>query len=154
MISLHPRVEAIETNAGLGSKLVHVAVSALLALGKSLMAGHSRGCLRQPHDLILIELFQTTELPMPSTAKLDTFSESETEVARDHSIVRAARETRGYSLEELSLACGLATNEIADIENGKNADPLKLRRIASALRLPESALINAAVPTADTRSNS
>jgi transcriptional regulator with XRE-family HTH domain len=90
---------------------------------------------------------------MPSIAKRDTFSESETEVARDHSIVRATRETRGYSLEELSLACGLATNEIADIENGKNADPLKLRRIASALRVPESALINAAVSTTDTRSN-
>jgi DNA-binding XRE family transcriptional regulator len=155
MMGPHRRVEAVETNAGLGAELVHVAVSALLALGKSLTTGHCPGRLRQLHDLT--KLFQTMELPMPSIAKRDTFSESvETEVARDHSIVRAARENRGYSLEELSLACGLATNEITDIENGKNADPLKLRRIASALRLPASALINAAVPTqpADNRSNS
>ena len=51
--------------------------------------------------------------------------------------VRAMRETRGYSIEELSLTCGLAAFELADIESGRSADPAKLRRIASALALPE-----------------
>ena len=85
---------------------------------------------------------------MPQIAKREPFSALvATEIAPDPSALRAIRETRGYSMEELSLTCGLSTNEIADIENGKDADPSKLRRIASALRLPENALIDAAVPT-------
>ncbi|QIA24009.1 helix-turn-helix transcriptional regulator [Mesorhizobium sp. AA22] len=85
---------------------------------------------------------------MPQIATSEAFSElSATEAAPDHSALKAIRETRGYSMEELSLTCGLAVDEIADIENGKNADLSKLRRIASALRLPEEALINTAVLT-------
>ncbi|TGQ48073.1 MULTISPECIES: helix-turn-helix transcriptional regulator [unclassified Mesorhizobium] len=90
---------------------------------------------------------------MPQIAKREPFSEPvATHITPDHSTLRAFRETRGYSMEELSLTCGLAINEIADIENGKDADPSKLRRIASALRLPEDALIDAAVPTPPGRS--
>lgn len=55
--------------------------------------------------------------------------------------LKAARETRGYTIEELSLTCGLAVGEIVDIEDGKDADPAKLRRIASALQMPEEELI-------------
>jgi transcriptional regulator with XRE-family HTH domain len=85
---------------------------------------------------------------MPQIAKREPFSEPmATHITPDRSALRAIRETRGYSMEELSLTCGLAINEIADIESGKDADPSKLRRIASALRLPEDALIDAAVPT-------
>ncbi|TPN80866.1 helix-turn-helix transcriptional regulator [Mesorhizobium sp. CU2] len=62
---------------------------------------------------------------------------------------RAARETRGYTLEELSLTCGLAVGEIVDIEDGKDADPAKLRRIATALQVPEEELIR--VPAAEDR---
>ena len=62
-----------------------------------------------------------------------------TEPASGHSAIRAIRETKGYSVQDLSVTCGLATEEIADIENGKDTDPTKLRRIASALRLPEDA---------------
>ncbi|SIT52860.1 Transcriptional regulator, XRE family [Mesorhizobium prunaredense] len=80
---------------------------------------------------------------MPQIATSEAFSEmSATEAAPDHSALKAIRETRGYSMEELSLTCGLSVDEIADIENGRNADLSKLRRIASALRLPENALIN------------
>ncbi|RWC28829.1 helix-turn-helix transcriptional regulator [Mesorhizobium sp.] len=61
--------------------------------------------------------------------------------------LRAMRETRGYSVEELSLTCGLAVDEIEDIENGRVTDPSKLRRIVSALRLPQEALVTPAVPT-------
>jgi transcriptional regulator with XRE-family HTH domain len=85
---------------------------------------------------------------MSHIAKKEPFSElAAIEAAPDHNALRAIRETRGYSMEELSLTCGLAVDEIADIESGKNADPSKLRRIASALRLPEDALINAPVLT-------
>ncbi|RUU29656.1 helix-turn-helix transcriptional regulator [Mesorhizobium sp. M6A.T.Ce.TU.016.01.1.1] len=91
---------------------------------------------------------------MSQIAKKEPFSElAPIEATPDHSALRTIRETRGYSMEELSLTCGLAVDEIADIENGKNADPSKLRRIASALRLPENALVNTPVLTqsADSR---
>lgn len=57
---------------------------------------------------------------MPHLAKKEPFSElAAIEAAPDQSALRAMRETRGYSMEELSLTCGLAVDEIADIENGK-----------------------------------
>lgn len=56
-------------------------------------------------------------------------------------IVRAIRESVGYSVEELALTCGLATGEISAIEAGDDTDPARLRRIASALGLPERALL-------------
>ncbi|MEP6566330.1 MAG: helix-turn-helix transcriptional regulator [Mesorhizobium sp.] len=83
---------------------------------------------------------------MPQSAKREALSELvATDIAPDHSALRAIRESRGYSLEALSLTCGLSTHEIANIENGKDHDPSRLRRIAAALRLPESALIDPAV---------
>ncbi|RWI89785.1 helix-turn-helix transcriptional regulator [Mesorhizobium sp.] len=63
--------------------------------------------------------------------------------------LKAVRETRGYTIEELSLTCGLAVGEIVDIEDGKDADPAKLRRIASALQVPEEELIM--MPTEEDR---
>lgn len=92
---------------------------------------------------------------MSNIAKRDTFSElAATEIAPDHSALRAIRETRGYSLEELSLTCGLSVNEIAEIESGRDADPSKLRRIATALRLPENALTNPPVLAQPTENRS
>jgi len=61
--------------------------------------------------------------------------------AAGYSVLKAVRETRGYTIEELSLTCGLAVGEIVDLEDGKDADPAKLRRIASALQIPEEELI-------------
>lgn len=51
--------------------------------------------------------------------------------------VTAMRDAFGYSLEDLAVTSGLATSELADLENG-GADPAKLARLASALGLPES----------------
>ncbi len=62
-------------------------------------------------------------------------------VAAGTNIVRALRETMGYSVEELALTCGLATSEISAIEAGDDADPGKLRRLANALGLRERALL-------------
>ena len=69
--------------------------------------------------------------------------------ANGYSALKAIRETRGYTIEELSLTCGLAVGEIIDIEDGKDTDPAKLRRIASALQVPEEELIR--VPTEQNR---
>lgn len=64
-------------------------------------------------------------------------------IAAGVNIVRALREARGYSIEDLAVTCGLSVSEISGIENGEDPDPGRLRRIATALRLPETALIRA-----------
>jgi DNA-binding XRE family transcriptional regulator len=53
--------------------------------------------------------------------------------------VKEAREAVGYSVDDLAVTCGLVSNEIVEIENGANADPAKLKRIAAALQVPVSA---------------
>jgi len=85
---------------------------------------------------------------MPATARREVLSELI--ATPSHSALKAVRETRGYSIEELSLTCGLSTNEIADIEDGRDADPAKLRRIAAALQVPEGVLID--MPPAESQS--
>ncbi|TPJ57649.1 helix-turn-helix transcriptional regulator [Mesorhizobium sp. B2-6-1] len=61
-------------------------------------------------------------------------------VAAGANPVRAMRESLGYSLEDLAVTCGLAIDEIAEIEAGGNTDPSRLRRIAHALGLPDGAI--------------
>lgn len=61
-------------------------------------------------------------------------------VAKGANLVRAMREFVGYSVEDLAVASGLATEEIDRVEAGDDADPARLRRIAHALGLPEEAL--------------
>ena len=60
-----------------------------------------------------------------------------TAIAAGTNALRALRESIHYSVEDLAIACGLARSEIDDIENGNLTDEAKLRRIASALNLPE-----------------
>lgn len=92
---------------------------------------------------------------MPHNAKSEALSEPVANgIGPDYSTLRAMRETRGYSLEKLSLTCGLAVDEIEDIENGRGTDPSKLRRIVSALRLPQEALIASAAHTQATQGRS
>ena len=55
-------------------------------------------------------------------------------------LVRAIRESVGYSVEDLAVACGLTIDEISALEGGSDTDPMRLRRIASALGLPEEAV--------------
>jgi transcriptional regulator with XRE-family HTH domain len=79
---------------------------------------------------------------MPAVQPPDILANPAAEVP-GFNAVRAMRETKGYSIEKLSLTCGLAAFELADIESGKDTDPAKLRRIASALMLPEDAFLAA-----------
>lgn len=55
--------------------------------------------------------------------------------------VKALRESVGYSIEDLAVTCGLTNSEISDIEEGRDDDPVKLRRIASALQVSLSAFL-------------
>ena len=81
---------------------------------------------------------------MPRTVQHNKIADAVViDAAPTDNALRAIRMAKGYSVEHLALTCGLAINEIIDIENGRNADPMKLRRIARALQLPESALIGA-----------
>ncbi|MCW0000686.1 helix-turn-helix transcriptional regulator [Pararhizobium sp. YC-54] len=59
--------------------------------------------------------------------------------------VKAYRESAGYSIEDLAVTCGLANSEISAVEDGSDADPAKLRRIAAALQVPVSALLETEV---------
>lgn len=64
-------------------------------------------------------------------------------IAAGTNIVKALRESAGYSVEDLAVTCGLATGEITAIEAGDDADPARLRRIAASLGLPEDSLLSA-----------
>ncbi|ACP21618.1 hypothetical ExsI-like protein (plasmid) [Sinorhizobium fredii NGR234] len=52
--------------------------------------------------------------------------------------VKQSREAMGYSVEDLSLTCGLTGAEITRIELGTDVDPDRLRRIAAALQVSTS----------------
>jgi transcriptional regulator with XRE-family HTH domain len=55
--------------------------------------------------------------------------------------VRQTRLAAGYSLEDLAVTCGLTNAEIARIEDGIEIDMQHLRRIAPALQISVSSLI-------------
>lgn len=52
--------------------------------------------------------------------------------------VAEARNAVGYSVDDLAVTTGLISDEIQRIENGTDADPAKLKRIATALKVPVS----------------
>lgn len=51
-------------------------------------------------------------------------------------IIRAHREHLGYSIEDLAVACGLAIEEIENIESGLRYNKGYRDRIARSLSLP------------------
>ena len=66
-------------------------------------------------------------------------------VAAGTNAVTAVREAMGYSIDDLAVTCGLAIEEILELENSNTTDVAKLRRIATAFGLPEIALITSSV---------
>ena len=76
---------------------------------------------------------------------LNNFDKDQTEALKADvaARVKAARETVGYSIEDLAVTCGLANEELIEIEGGADIDPAKLRRIAVALQLEPSAFLAA-----------
>lgn len=63
-------------------------------------------------------------------------------VAARKNAVTAVREFIGYTVEDLALTSGLATLEITEIERGSYVDPVKIHRIAVALRLADNVLLH------------
>jgi transcriptional regulator with XRE-family HTH domain len=63
--------------------------------------------------------------------------------------VKACREALGYSIDELSVTCGLSVSEILELEQGVGFDLAKARRIEVALRLGEGKLARFLNPGAD-----
>ena len=59
------------------------------------------------------------------------------------SAVTEARLALGYSIDDLAITTGLVGDEIVRIENGTDADPAKLKRIAAALKVPVSNFLHA-----------
>ena len=59
-----------------------------------------------------------------------------TAISEGTHIIRAYREHLGYSIEELAIACGLAAEEIENIESGLRYNKGYRDRIARSLSLP------------------
>ena len=57
--------------------------------------------------------------------------------------VRTSRQAAGYSIEDLAVTCGLTSAEIVRIEDGIEIDMQHLKRIAPALQLSVSSLLEA-----------
>ncbi|MCJ8509067.1 helix-turn-helix transcriptional regulator [Rhizobium lemnae] len=49
--------------------------------------------------------------------------------------IATARKTAGYSLEDLAITTGLTVTELTALEDGKDANPARLKRVAAALQL-------------------
>ena len=78
------------------------------------------------------------------TISLKPLDEFETDAADMFAVgkkIRSARQSVGYSIEDLAVTCGLASSEITAIEEGVDADLGRLKRIASALQLSISDLL-------------
>ena len=56
--------------------------------------------------------------------------------------VRSVRQSVGYSIEDLAETCGLTSAEITGIEEGLEADMGQLKRVASALQVSISDLLD------------
>lgn len=50
-------------------------------------------------------------------------------------LLHEARDTAGYSIDDLAIATGLTRAEIASIENGSDVDENRLWRCASVLKV-------------------
>jgi len=78
------------------------------------------------------------------TVSINNIKASQSGAVLSGHVARAVAEARvaaGYSIDDLSLTTGLVHEEIVGVEEGLNADPAKLKRIAVALKLPPSALL-------------
>lgn len=70
----------------------------------------------------------------------DTLAQKvQTAVNEGANVIQALRQSLGYSLDDLAVACGLTSDEIALIEGGASIDEDKLARIISAVGMaPET----------------
>jgi len=79
------------------------------------------------------------------TISMNDFASANGAKLSPQSIANAVSEARraiGYSIEDLAVTTGLINDEILRIENGTDSDPAKLKRIASALKVPVSKFLS------------
>ena len=69
------------------------------------------------------------------------FTQDEFDLVQVGSRVRAFRQSVGYSIEDLAETCGLTSAEITGIEEGLEADMGQLKRIAQALQVSLTSLM-------------
>ncbi|SMD21005.1 helix-turn-helix transcriptional regulator [Rhizobium sp. RU36D] len=50
-------------------------------------------------------------------------------------LLRSARVTRGYSIDDVALTCGLTADEVQAVESGADDDAGRITRVAAALGL-------------------
>jgi transcriptional regulator with XRE-family HTH domain len=77
-----------------------------------------------------------------SLKRLDQDMQDEFDLSAVGSRVRSIRQSVAYSIEDLAETCGLTTSEITGIEEGLEADLGQLKRVAQALQVPISDLID------------
>jgi hypothetical protein len=80
----------------------------------------------------------------PMTVSVSNIKASANQAVISGQVAKAVIEARlaaGYSIDDLALTTGLVHDEIVGVEEGADADPAKVRRIAAALRIPPSALL-------------
>lgn len=56
-------------------------------------------------------------------------------------LILSARKAAGYTLEQVAITTGLTADEINAIENGSEIESSKVKRLASALRIPHDRLV-------------
>ena len=56
--------------------------------------------------------------------------------------IKSIREAVGYSIDDLSVTCGLTGSEIGKMESGLDADLTRLKRVAAALQVPVEKLLD------------
>jgi transcriptional regulator with XRE-family HTH domain len=78
-----------------------------------------------------------------SLKRMDQVAQDIADISLTGSKVRSLRQSVGYSIEDLAETCGLTSAEITGIEEGLEVDMGQLKRVAAALQVPLSDLIDA-----------
>jgi transcriptional regulator with XRE-family HTH domain len=77
-----------------------------------------------------------------SLKRMDELDQDAADASSVGGRIRSIRQTVGYSIDNLAETCGLTGQEITDIEDGQDADPARLKRIAAALQVTVESLVN------------
>jgi transcriptional regulator with XRE-family HTH domain len=77
-----------------------------------------------------------------SLKRLDQVEENASDISLVGTRVRSIRQSVGYSIEDLAETCGLTSAEITGIEEGLDVDMGQLKRVAAALQVSVSDLLD------------
>ena len=76
-----------------------------------------------------------------SMSNFETATEKSISPRDAASAVAQARETVGYTIDQLAVTTGLTAEELTAIERGEGIDAPRLQRIAAALGLPATTFL-------------